>query len=108
MRPSGRHNTSMRRFSRTPSVIAGLFSLSLVLGAAGTACAASQPAARTPVVYQRAFGGGGADALVQPFAVALDGHGRVWVADRGSGAVEEFSAAGKALARFGQHGPGAL
>jgi len=60
------------------------------------------------VVYQRAFGGSGQDALVQPFAVALDGHGRVWVADRGSGAVEEFSAAGQVLARFGQHGPGTL
>ncbi len=54
------------------------------------------------MTYQRAFGGTGRDALMQPFGVALAAGSRVWVADRGSGAVEEFSAAGKVLARFGQ------
>jgi phospholipase C len=53
------------------------------------------------VSFERAFGGSGRDALAQPFAVALSSSGRIWVADRGSGAVEEFSASGKVLARFG-------
>ncbi|HET7015973.1 MAG TPA: phospholipase C, phosphocholine-specific [Streptosporangiaceae bacterium] len=95
----------MRHFSRTASAITALFALALGLGAVGVACAAPhRPTAGSPVTYERAFGGSGQDALVQPFAVALDRRGRVWVADRGSGAVEEFSAAGKVLARFGQHG----
>src|SRR5258708_5433983 len=84
----------MHRLTRTASAIVSLFALALGLGAAGIVEAA--------VVYERAFGGSGRDALVQPFAVALDGHGRVWVADRGSGAVEEFSGRGTVLARFGQ------
>ena len=90
----------MRHFPRTASTISVLFGLAVAVGATGAA-AAVKPAA-VPVTYQRAFGGTGRDALMQPFGVALGSGNRVWVADRGSGAVEEFSAAGKVLARFGQ------
>jgi phospholipase C len=91
----------MRHFSRTASVISALFGLIAMVGATGAA-AAVKPAA-APVNYERAFGGTGRDALAQPFAVALGARDHVWVADRGSGAVEEFTVAGKFVARFGQH-----
>ena len=47
-------------------------------------------------VYDKAFG-----RLEQPSAVALGPGGRVWVADKASGRVTEFSGSGRLLATFG-------
>jgi streptogramin lyase len=67
---------------------------------------ASQPAPAP--LYQRAFGGHGPGALTDPFGVAVDGHGNVWVADRASSTVEEFTPSGTLATAFGNSGPGAL
>ncbi len=90
-------------------VIAVLFGVAVGLAAASAALAAdlvgSAAVALAPApVFARALGSG---VLVQPFAVAT-ASGRVWVADKSAGAVAEFAASGKLLARFGQHGAGTL
>jgi phospholipase C len=59
-------------------------------------------------VFQRALPGRGAAALAQPYGVALDAHGDIWVADTGHNRVEEFSPSGKPVISFGQSGSGAL
>ncbi len=103
----------MRCLSRTASTVVALCASTLTLGLAGAARAAwaagSPGAAGGAVpVFERAFGGTGSKALIQPFGVAVDGRGRVWVVDHAASAVDEFSPAGKLLLRFGQHGPGTL
>jgi len=62
--------------------------------------------------FSRSFGGFGPGVLADPFGVALDQHGNVWVADRGgdrdAGGVAEFSPGGRLVTAFGGHGRSAL
>jgi phospholipase C len=57
-------------------------------------------------VFRYAFGGRGPGALVDPFGVAAGPDGNVWVADRATSRVEEFTAYGRLVTGFG--GPGVL
>ena len=67
-----------------------------VVSAARAASAGKSPAVRRPT-FIRAFSGSGSFALTQPFGVAVDARGDVWVADRGSDRIAEFSPAGRLI-----------
>ena len=78
----------------------------VLAGPADFSVAASRPAPAP--AFERAFGATGRGALKDPFGVAVDGHGNVWVADRSSSKVEEFTPSGTLVTTFGDHGAGAL
>src|ERR1700683_4570358 len=94
----------MLRRPLTTRLIVVLFAASCGLGAGSAALAAGlassggeAPQRIGPApVFARTFG-----ALDQPDAVALDQSGHVWVADRGSNLVDEFSGAGRLIRKFG-------
>jgi phospholipase C len=89
----------------------GTVTLALAAGAAPAGPGAFSVAASGPApapVFVRAFGGHGAGALSDPFGVAAGANGNVWVADRASGRVSEFTPSGGLVTVFGGHGPGAL
>jgi len=78
-----------------------------VVSAARAASAGKSPAVRRPA-FIRAFSGSGSFALTQPFGVAVDARGDVWVADRGSDRIAEFSPAGRLIIVLAPAGAGAL
>ncbi len=88
-------------------VIVGCFVGSIGLSCVGL-CAAQADSRSKPPSFIRAFGGTGSDALSQPFGIAVDQSGRVWVVDRAAGQVDEYSADGHLITRFRGHGTGAL
>ena len=71
------------------------------------ASAASSPAGQR-LVFVRAAGGPGKGRLTDPFGVAAGPGGDVWVADRGSNRIVEFSPAGKLITVLAPAGAGAL
>jgi phospholipase C len=93
--------TAFYLYNNGYQVLAGPVSFSVV---------ASQPAPAP--VFSRALRGSGPGALADPFGVAIDQRGNVWVADRGSGrdpgGVSEFSPGGRLITAFGQRGGAAL
>jgi phospholipase C len=115
--PSVRHvndDTRTRRHSWIQRVTGTLFISALFLGPsspapagpAGFSVVALRPAPAP--TFERVIGGTGRGALADPFGVAADGHGNVWVADRSSRRVEEFTPSGTLVTTFGEHGTGAL
>ena len=78
-----------------------------VISAARAASTGKSPAVRRPA-FIRAFSGSGSLALTQPFSVAVDARGDVWVADRGSDRIAEFSPAGTLIIVVAPAGAGAL
>jgi tripartite motif-containing protein 71 len=62
------------------------------------------------LLYSTQFGsaGSGHGQFSSPAGVAIDGHGNVWVVDRGNDRVEEFTAAGQFMAAYGSEGSGEL
>jgi phospholipase C len=59
-------------------------------------------------VFVRAAGGSGAGRLTEPFGVTAAANGDVWVADRGSSRIVEFSPSGKLITVLAPAGAGAL
>jgi hypothetical protein len=78
----------------------------VLAGPADFTVTASTPAPAP--VFVRDVGATGRGALTDPFGVAVNGHGNVWVADRSSSRVEEFAPSGALVTTFGDHGAGAL
>jgi YD repeat-containing protein len=50
--------------------------------------------------------GSGNGQLKDPVGSAIDGNGNVWVTDSGNNRIEEFSSAGKFVAKYGKEGTG--
>jgi phospholipase C len=69
---------------------------------------AGRSSAGQRLVFVRAAGGSGKGRLTDPFGVAAGPGGDVWVADRGSNRIVEFSPAGKLITVLAPAGAGAL
>ncbi len=76
--------------------------------AAAMRSSAVRSSAGQRLVFVRAVGGSGKGRLTDPFGVAAGPGGDVWVADRGSNRIEEFSPAGKLITAAAPAGAGAL
>ena len=80
--------------------------------ATAIASAARSLAGRSPAgrqyVFVRAVGGAGAGRLTEPFGVAAGPTGDIWVADRGSNRILEFSPSGKLITALAPAGAAAL
>ncbi|HUA74341.1 MAG TPA: DUF6531 domain-containing protein [Solirubrobacteraceae bacterium] len=65
--------------------------------------------AETTLSYASKFGEGGSEAgkLKNPWGVAVNSEGKLWVVDSANSRVEEFSSSGSYLAKFGESGSGA-
>jgi phospholipase C len=90
----------------------GLAVVAPALGSAAGGTAGGGPAGSAPAVppprFVRTVGSSGPGRLTDPFGVASDRRGDVWVADSGGNRVVEFSPAGKLLAVLDPAGAGAL
>jgi phospholipase C len=69
---------------------------------------ADQSLAGRHYVFVRAVGGSGAGRLTEPFGVAAGPSGDIWVADRGSNRILEFSPSGKLITELAPTGAAAL
>lgn len=64
--------------------------------------------AETTLSYASKFGEGGSEAgkLKNPWGVAVNSEGKLWVVDTANNRVEEFSSSGGYIAKFGEAGSG--
>ena len=101
----------LRRAVLAVAVLAGAVLAGAVLGAGPQPPASAAAAARAPrpaPQIARTIGGAGSNRLVQPFGVAVGRGGTLWVLDRATGTVAEFSQAGATVTAFAGRGRGTL
>jgi phospholipase C len=95
--------------TRAPGLVLVLvLVLALPLAVAAVGPASGGTSAGQRLVFVRAVGGSGKGRLTDPFGVAAGPGGDVWVADRGSSRIVEFSPAGKLITAAAPAGAGAL